>query len=103
AVWCGARVVATSRSAEKRERALALGAAEVVDSSAQRWDVQADIVVETVGAATWGRSVRALAPGGRLTVCGATTGQKVEVDLVRLWVKHQAIMGSTAGSHEEWA
>ena len=70
----GARVVATSRSEAKRAEALAMGADGVVDSTADRWDVRADVVIESVGPATWERSIRALAPGGRLVVCGGTSG-----------------------------
>lgn len=99
----GARVVVTSRDAAKLEQARALGADEVLDSGADRWDVEADIVVESVGPATWDKSIRALVPGGRLVVCGGTSGAKVELALPRLWFKQHEIIGSTMGSHEEWA
>ena len=66
-------VYATSRDAAKRDRAVALGAAAAFDSEAD-WPVKVDVVVESVGPATWDRSVRALRPGGRLVVCGATSG-----------------------------
>ena len=103
AKFAGARVVATSRDDAKLEEAKALGADEVVRSDAERWNVQADIVIESVGPATWEKSVRSLAPGGRLVVCGGTSGQKVEVSLPRLFFKHHEIIGSTMGSYEEWA
>ncbi|ODU29978.1 MAG: hypothetical protein ABT15_05445 [Pseudonocardia sp. SCN 73-27] len=103
AKWSGARVVVTSRSAAKRERALQLGADEAIDSAAPRWGVRADIVIESVGAATWEKSIRSLAPAGRIAVCGATSGPTVEVNLVRLFMHHQTIIGSTMGTHEEWA
>lgn len=99
----GARVVATSRSAAKREAALALGADVVVDSGADRWNVSADIVVESVGPATWDRSMRSLRPGGRLVVCGGTSGASVEVNLPRLFFKQNEIIGSTMGSYQEFA
>ena len=99
----GARVVATSRDAAKLEQATLLGADEVVDSDADRWNVEADIVLESVGPATWEKSVRSLVPGGRLVVCGGTSGPKVELTLPRLFFKHHEIIGSTMGSHEEWA
>jgi zinc-binding alcohol dehydrogenase/oxidoreductase len=99
----GAHVVVTSRDEAKLEQAKALGADEVLDSAADRWDVEADIVIESVGPATWEKSVRSLVPGGRLVVCGGTSGPKVELTLPRLFFKQHEIIGSTMGSHEEWA
>ena len=98
----GAHVVVTSRDEAKRARALELGAAEAHDSNAD-WDVKADVVLETVGPATWDRSIRALVPGGRLVVAGGTSGRSVEVNLPRLFFKQHEIIGSTMGSYEEWA
>ena len=99
----GARVVVTSRDAAKREAARAVGASEAFDSAADRWDVEADVVAESVGAATWDASVRALAPTGRLVVCGATSGGRVDLDLPRLWFKQIEVIGSTMASYEEFA
>jgi zinc-binding alcohol dehydrogenase/oxidoreductase len=99
----GAHVVVTSRDEAKLEQAKGMGADEVVRTDAERWDVEADIVIESVGPATWDKSVRALKPGGRLVVCGGTSGPKVEVTLPRLFFKHHEIIGSTMGSYEEWA
>jgi len=99
----GAEVVATSRSEAKREAALAMGATAVIDSSAERWNVQADIVIESVGQATWENSVRALKPGGRLVVCGGTSGADVSINLPRLFFKQYEIIGSTMGSYQEFA
>jgi zinc-binding alcohol dehydrogenase/oxidoreductase len=99
----GARVVATSRDAAKREHATALGADAVIDTNDERWDVKADVVIESVGPATWDKSVRSLARGGRLVVCGGTSGQKVELNLPRLFFQQHEIIGSTMGSYEEWA
>ena len=98
----GADVVATSRSEPKRDAALAMGASAVIDSASDRWDVQADIVVESVGQATWERSVRALKPGGRLVVCGGTSGADVSVNLPRLFFKQLEIIGSSMGSYQEF-
>lgn len=101
--WMGAQVHATSRSEAKRQQALALGAVAVHDSAAERWPVQADVVVESVGPATWEQSVRALRPGGRLVVCGGTSGSSVQLNLPRLFFKQIEIIGSTMGSYEEFA
>jgi zinc-binding alcohol dehydrogenase/oxidoreductase len=99
----GADVVATSRSEAKREQALAMGATAAIDSGADRWPVQADVVVESVGRATWAQSMRALKPGGRLVVCGGTSGSDVEINLPRLFFKQHEIIGSSMGSYQEFA
>jgi len=58
--------------------------------------------VGSVGPATWGRSVGALVPGGRLAVSGGTSGQTVEVNLPKLFFKQIEIIGSTMGSYGEF-
>jgi len=98
----GARVEVTSRSEEKRSQALAMGAAAAHDSAAPKWSVEADVVVESVGPATFDQSVRSLKPGGRMVVCGSTSGPKVELMLPRLFFKQFEIIGSTMGSYQEF-
>lgn len=98
----GCTVVATSRSEAKRDEALTMGAAAVYDSAASKWPVEADVVIESVGPATWEQSVRSLKPGGRLVVCGGTSGPKVELNLPRLFFKQIEIIGSTMGSYQEF-
>ena len=98
----GAVVHVTSREQSKIDQAVALGAAGGFDSGADSWPVKVDVVVESVGPATWERSVRSLVPGGRLVVCGGTSGQKVEVDLPKLFFKQIEIIGSTMGSYQEF-
>ncbi len=98
----GAEVHVTSRDAGKREAALELGAVAAYDSAAD-WPVRAHVVVESVGPATWDRSIRALEAGGRLVVCGGTSGQKVELDLPRLFFKQIEVIGSTMGGYGEFA
>ena len=98
----GARVIVTSRSEAKRAEALGMGAVAAYDSSAARWPVQADVVIESVGPATWNQSLRALNPGGRLVVCGGTSGTTVEINLPRLFFGQFEIIGSTMGSYEEF-
>jgi NADPH:quinone reductase-like Zn-dependent oxidoreductase len=102
----GARTIVTSSSAEKLERARALGA-DVAVSHADDDVVQAvkdatggkgaDIVVETVGEATWERSLGAAAQEGRVVVCGATSGHSPPARLYRLWWKQLVVYGSTMG------
>jgi D-arabinose 1-dehydrogenase-like Zn-dependent alcohol dehydrogenase len=97
----GAQVYGTSRDEAKRDRAVAMGAAGAFDSG-EDFPVKADVVFENVGAATWDRSLRALAPGGRLVTCGGTAGSKVEISLPRLFFKQHEIIGSTMGSYAEF-
>ena len=102
----GARTIVTSSSAEKLERARTLGADVAVDHvdgdvvSATREATGgrgADVVVETVGDATWERSLGAAAQEGRIVVCGATTGHSPPARLYRIWWKQLVIYGSTMG------
>ena len=106
----GARVFATAGSPEKRERARTLGASEVIDHHNQ--DVSAeimrltsrrgvDVVIEHVGEATWSKSVRSLARGGRLVTCGATTGANGAINLQALFAKQLTIHGSYMGTKGE--
>jgi NADPH:quinone reductase-like Zn-dependent oxidoreductase len=108
--YCGARVVATASSAVKAEKAQALGAEYVVDARSPNWSAHVlrvtsgrgvDVVVEHVGAATWSESMKALASGGRLVTCGATTGTSAPLDLVGLFSEELAILGSRGGSARE--
>jgi NADPH:quinone reductase-like Zn-dependent oxidoreductase len=80
---------------------VAMGAAGAFDSG-EDFPVKADVVFENVGAATWDRSLKALAPGGRLVTCGGTAGSKVEISLPRLFFKQHEIIGSTMGSYAEF-
>jgi NADPH:quinone reductase-like Zn-dependent oxidoreductase len=102
AVRLGAVVYATSRDEAKRKRAVELGAADAFDSD-DDWPVTVETVVETVGPATWERSIRALKPAGRLVCAGGTSGPKVELNLPRLFFKQIEVIGSTTGSYEEFA
>ena len=105
----GARVLATS-APSKMDRTRALGAEEVFDHDAGDFskDVRrvtggrgADIVIEHVGEATWDRSVRSLANGGRLVTCGATTGAAGRVDLRHLFARQLSLLGSYMGRFAE--
>jgi zinc-binding alcohol dehydrogenase/oxidoreductase len=98
----GAEVHVTSRDEAKRVAALALGATAAYDSS-EPWPAKVEVVVESVGPATWEQSVSALVPGGRLVVCGGTSGPTVEVNLPKLFFKQIEIIGSTMGSYGEFA
>ncbi|MGH2920811.1 MAG: zinc-binding dehydrogenase, partial [Gaiellaceae bacterium] len=62
----------------------------------------ADIVVEHVGAETWQRSLQAARTGGRVVVCGATSGPNPPAALHRFWWKQLSILGSTMGTKEDF-
>lgn len=107
----GAKVVATSSSDAKLERATELGADAVVNH--ETGDVVAavkeatsgpgvDVVAEHVGEATWQQSLQAVRPGGRIAVCGATTGPNPKAALHRVWWKQLTILGSTMGTKTDF-
>lgn len=96
----GFRVWATSRDEEKRRRALELGADQVFPSGA-RLPRRVDAVMESVGQATWAHSLRALKPGGRIVVCGATSGAAPPADLNRVFFLQLSVVGSTMGTRDE--
>lgn len=107
----GAECWVTSSSDEKLERARELGADHTLNHSTQ--DVPrtirnatgkhgADVVVDSVGEATWSRSLHALARGGRLVTCGGTSGPRLELDVRRLFWYQWSILGSTMGSDAEF-
>jgi zinc-binding alcohol dehydrogenase/oxidoreductase len=106
----GGRVIVTSSSDAKLERASELGADATVNHSTD--DVVArvkeltgggaDIVVDDVGEATWKRTLDAARPGGRVVVCGATTGPNPPAALHRVWWKQLSILGSTMGTPDDF-
>jgi NADPH:quinone reductase-like Zn-dependent oxidoreductase len=96
----GIRVWVTSRSEDKRDRALALGADQAFESGA-RLPERVDAVMETVGEATWGHSVRSLRPGGRIVVSGATSGPAPSAELTRTFFLQLEVLGSTMGTRDE--
>lgn len=96
----GFRVLATSRDADKRDRALSIGAHEVFESGA-RLPQKVDAVIETVGAATWAHSVRSMRPGGTIVVAGATSGDAPSAELSRMFFLQMRVHGSTMGTSGE--
>ncbi|HKU59824.1 MAG TPA: zinc-binding dehydrogenase [Gemmatimonadales bacterium] len=112
AVLLGARVIVTSGSDAKLAVARQHGAAVTLNHATD--DVVAavkretggrgaDVVVDSVGERTWDPSLRAVRRGGRIVVCGATTGPRVGFDLRRLFWRQWSILGSTMGSRREYA
>jgi NADPH:quinone reductase-like Zn-dependent oxidoreductase len=106
----GARVFVTSSSDAKIERAIALGASggvnyqrdRVSNAILQMSNGGVDMVIDSVGEASWGESLRSLRRGGRLVTCGATTGSNPPADLQRLFIRQLEIYGSTGGSLSEF-
>ncbi len=101
----GARVIVTSRSEEKRKEALALGADIALDTN-EDWsqaleNETVDLVIESVGRATFNRSLEVLKKGGRIVVFGATTEDTVELDLRSFFYNQHQLFGSTMGCREE--
>lgn len=111
AALLGARVIATSGTPAKLEAARDAGAELLVDHREE--DVVArvravtegrgvDVVADSVGAATWPVSLRALRRGGRLVTCGATSGPHVQLDVRKLFWHQWSLLGSTMGSRAEF-
>jgi NADPH:quinone reductase-like Zn-dependent oxidoreductase len=106
----GARVLVTSSSGEKIERARELGAEAGVDYTDTGWTDEVrglagggvDVVVDSVGS-TWPDSLRCLRPGGRLVVFGATAGASVELEVRPIYFGQVSILGTTMGSARDFA
>jgi len=99
------RVIVTSRSEEKRNQALKLGADVAIDTNSDWVKILAeetiDLVVESVGRATFNRSFDVLKKGGRMVVFGSTTEDVVDFDLRKFFYGQYQLLGSTMGSREE--
>lgn len=100
AVAAGAVVYATSRSADKRAQAESWGARKAVPTG-ERVPERVDVVVETVGEATWSHSLKSLRPGGTVVIAGATSGTNPPADLGRVFYLQQRILGSTGCTRSE--
>ena len=106
----GARTIVTSGSEWKLERAREWGAdvavnhadGDVVAAVKEATGKGVHVVVETVGDATWARSLAAVRPAGRVTVCGATSGPNPPAALHRFWWKQLTVFGSTMGTREDF-
>jgi NADPH:quinone reductase-like Zn-dependent oxidoreductase len=108
----GARVWVTSGDPAKLEQAKSLGADVIVNHTTDNVPavIKAatgkrgmDVVIDSVGSATWARSLASLGRAGRLVTCGGTSGPMVETDVRRLFMNQWTISGSTMGSESEWA
>lgn len=98
----GFRMWATSRSEEKRARALELGADRVFETGS-RLPERVDAVMETVGVATWDHSLSSVRPGGRIVISGATSGVVAPTQLAQVFFLQKSIVGSTMGTRDQLA
>lgn len=101
----GARVIVSSRSEEKRDKSKKIGADRAIDTASD-WqealkDERIDVVIDSVGAATFNRSLAVLKTGGRMVTFGATTDAQVTLDLGEFYYGQYQLLGSTMGSREE--
>ncbi|PLS30284.1 quinone oxidoreductase [Bifidobacterium margollesii] len=97
----GLEVFVTSRSEDKRNKAVALGADAAFEPGA-RLPRKVDAVIESVGAATWSHSVKSARPGGVIAVCGATTGDQPGAELTRVFFQDIRVQGVTMGSRDDF-
>jgi NADPH:quinone reductase-like Zn-dependent oxidoreductase len=105
----GARVVVTSSSQEKIDRACELGAADGVLYTSPDWGAQAcslcgggvDVVVDSVGS-TWPQSLACLRPGGRVVVFGSTGGQEATLAVRPFFLNQHSLLGTTMGSPHDF-
>jgi NADPH:quinone reductase-like Zn-dependent oxidoreductase len=107
----GCRVVVTSRAQTKLDLALDLGAEAGVLDTGEDWSREVrrlsdgrgvDVCVDSIGAVTHKACLKSLARGGRLVICGCTSGPAPTTDLARLFWNQQSILGSTMGNGDEF-
>jgi NADPH:quinone reductase-like Zn-dependent oxidoreductase len=96
----GYRMWVTSRTEAKRDAAVKLGADQAFPTGA-RLPERVDVVMETVGQATWSHSVRSLRPGGRIVISGATSGDIPPAELTRIFFTQLSVVGSTMGTRDQ--
>ncbi len=104
----GATVYVTSRSPAKIDWAVEHGATGGFDSSDEFGkEMQslggADLVIDNVGPATLRQSMRAAKPGGRIAICGSTSGAKFELTIPYLFFRQLELIGSSMGNHAQFA
>ena len=106
----GAKVIASTSSGEKMAKARELGADHVVDYRRDDWVEQVlawtggrgvDVAQDLVGARTWASSLRTLARGGRMVVCGSHSGREFPLSIPQIYHKQLSILGSNGGTFNE--
>jgi NADPH:quinone reductase-like Zn-dependent oxidoreductase len=104
----GGKVYVTSRSQNKIDWAIGEGAIGGFDSAAEFGKEMAglggaDLVIDNVGPATLKQSMRAAKPGGRIAICGSTSGAKMELSIPPLFFRQLELIGSSMGNHAQFA
>ncbi|HEV7213947.1 MAG TPA: zinc-binding dehydrogenase [Chloroflexota bacterium] len=107
----GARVYVTSGSDEKLRRAAELGAAAGYNYRTQDWVTAVrqateggpDLILDSVGGATFEQALDAVRPGGRVVSYGATTGNAAQLTVRRVFWKQLSVLGTTMGSPADFA
>jgi NADPH:quinone reductase-like Zn-dependent oxidoreductase len=108
--FAGARVITTASTEQKRAQALQAGAEAALDYTAAGWEEGlrrltdgrgVDLVVDHVGADVFPAALRALAPKGRIVLCGASSGPSAQLDLIDLFARQISIIGSSDGTRRE--
>jgi NADPH:quinone reductase-like Zn-dependent oxidoreductase len=108
---CGARIIVTSSSDEKLEKAREIGADAGINYKSEKIARRVmeltdgrgvDVVLDNVGQATWSESLKSLVRGGKLVICGATTGPAPPADLQRIFIRQLEIHGAMLGTQEEY-
>ncbi len=103
----GAEVVVTSSAGDKLERAAKLGADATINYKTENVTQRVremtsgrgvDVVVDSTGAATWPVDLECVTKGGRVVLCGVTTGAGAETNLRTVYWNQLTLMGSTLGS-----
>lgn len=112
AAQAGAQIWATTRGPAKRDRIAALpGVRGVIDSASPGWFEQVlaatdgegvDLVIEAVGAPTWRDSIRSMAMGGRMMLCGATGGDQPDISIREIYQSHRQIIGAPFGGWNDF-
>ncbi|MBN1408747.1 MAG: zinc-binding dehydrogenase [Calditrichaceae bacterium] len=106
----GAKIITTVGTGAKHKMAQKLGADLIINYKKESISrlvrsvtngEGADIIIEHTGANTWSESLRSLKRGGKVIICGATTGPIVKIDLRALFIKHQQLIGSTMGTLQD--
>jgi NADPH:quinone reductase-like Zn-dependent oxidoreductase len=107
----GAAVYVVAGNADKGDQARALGADVILDRSQVDWGREifrvtdrqgVDVVVDNVGKATLGTSMRAVKRGGRIVIVGNTSGPEAQIDIRFIFGKQISLIGSTMGSHQDF-
>ena len=108
----GATVYVVGSNAEKCRQAEAIGADITINREEEaQWSRAVykltnrrgvDVVVDNVGAASLGQSMRACRSGGRILIVGGTSGYAYELNVAQLFSRHISLIGSTMGPHRDY-